>query len=166
MSIAAGASSGSSRRDAKSVSTTKLTLISPMVSVTGSISTRTRRTAGSRQSSTIVRLAVEPAEPRERKQQLHQRPENDDAGIEVELRVLVVDPWHAEDEAEDDDEVPCDRRERRDCELVIRVQDPDDDPGQPEQHDDREEHARQPDGEVEVAARDRRRAASAAAPAG
>ncbi len=55
LSIAAGASSGSSRRDAKSVSTRKFTLTSPMVSVTGSINTSTRLTAGSRQSMTTVR---------------------------------------------------------------------------------------------------------------
>ena len=56
LSIAAGASSGSRSRDAKSVSTRKFTLTSPMVRVTGSISASTRRTAGSRQSMTIVRL--------------------------------------------------------------------------------------------------------------
>ncbi len=37
-------------------------------------------------------------------------------------------------------------------EVVVRVQDPDDDPGEPEQHDDREEDTREADGEVEVAA--------------
>ena len=51
-SIAAGASSGSTSRDAKSMFTKMLTLISPSVSVTGSISTKKRLTAGSRQSST------------------------------------------------------------------------------------------------------------------
>ncbi len=54
LSIAVGASSGSRSLDAKSMSTKKLTLMSPIVSVTGSISASTRRTAGSRQSSTIV----------------------------------------------------------------------------------------------------------------
>ena len=39
-------------RDAKKVSITALTLISPRPSVTGSISLNTRATAGSRQSST------------------------------------------------------------------------------------------------------------------
>ena len=38
-------------RDAKNVSITALTLISPSPSVTGTISTNTRFTAGSRQSS-------------------------------------------------------------------------------------------------------------------
>ena len=47
----------------------------------------------------------------------------------------------------DDREVPGDRRQRRDRELVVAVQDPDDDPGDAEQGDDREEHAREADGE-------------------
>ena len=33
-------------------------------------------------------------------------------------------------------------------EVVVAVQDPDDDPGEAEQHDDREEHAREPDREI------------------
>ena len=50
LSIAVGARSGSISREAKSVSTTALTLIRPRPSVTGTISANTRRTAGSRQS--------------------------------------------------------------------------------------------------------------------
>ena len=46
LSMAAGASSGSSSLDAKSVSTRKFTLTRPIVSVTGSMSTSTRLTAG------------------------------------------------------------------------------------------------------------------------
>ena len=38
-------------------------------------------------------------------------------------------------------------------EVVVAVEDPDDDPRQAEQHDDREEHAREPDGEMSVAER-------------
>ena len=41
------------RRDAKSVPISVDTLISPSVSVTGSMRTKNRRTAGSRQSSAI-----------------------------------------------------------------------------------------------------------------
>ena len=63
-----------------------------------------------------------------------------------------MDSRNAEDEADDDDEVPRDRCERRHGEVVVRVQDPDDDPGEPEQHDDREENARETDGELVVAA--------------
>ena len=50
LSIAVGASSGSSSREAKSVSTTALKLIRPRPRVTGTISAKTRRTVGSRQS--------------------------------------------------------------------------------------------------------------------
>ena len=35
-------------------------------------------------------------------------------------------------------------------ELVVAVEDPDDDPGDAEQRDDREEHAREPDRELRV----------------
>ena len=46
-----------------------------------------------------------------------------------------------------------DRRQRRNGEVVVAVEDPDDDPGEPEQDDDREEHAREADGEIAVAER-------------
>ena len=95
---------------------------------------------------------VEPPQPWDRKQELDDRPEDDDARIEIELRVLARDPRYAEDETEDDHEVPCDRRERRQREVVVGVEDPDDDPRQAEENDDREQHAREPDCEVEVPA--------------
>ena len=44
-------------------------------------------------------------------------------------------------------------RERRDGEVVVGVEDPDDDPGDAEQRDDREEHLREPDRERAVVAR-------------
>jgi hypothetical protein len=50
--IALGAIWGSISWAAKIASMSALTLISPSASVTGNISTKTRRTAGSRQSST------------------------------------------------------------------------------------------------------------------
>jgi hypothetical protein len=37
--------------------------------------------------------------------------------------------------------------------VVVRVQDPDDDPGEPEENDDREEHTGEADREVDVASR-------------
>ena len=152
MSIAVGASSGSSSRDANSVSTTTFTLISPIVRVTGSISASTRRTAGSRQSSTIV------SRPSRRRshgigmQEIDERPQDDDGRVQVELGVLALDPWHSEDEAENDHQVPRNRCERRHRELVVRVENPDDDPGEPHQDDDREQDPGETDGEVEVAA--------------
>ena len=82
--MAAGASSGSSNRDAKSVSTRKFTFTRPIVSVTGSIRTSTRLTAGSRQSTTIV---SRPSRRRsqDRQEQLDERADDDDAGVQVEL---------------------------------------------------------------------------------
>ena len=61
-----------------------------------------------------------------------------------------MDAGHAEDETEDDGEVPEDRRERRHREVLVAVQDPDDDPGQGEQGDGREEDARERDRQREV----------------
>ena len=48
------------KRDAKNVSITALTLIRPRPSVTGTIRTKTRLTAGSRQSITICRWPSRP----------------------------------------------------------------------------------------------------------
>ena len=97
--------------------------------------------------------AVEAAQPRNRQEELHERPEHDDAGVEVQLPALVVDPRDAEEEPDDDHRVPGDRSECGEREVVVRVEDPHDDPGQAEEDDDREEDAGQPDGEVVVAAR-------------
>ncbi len=153
LSIAVGASSGSSSLDAKSMSTKKLTLMSPIVSVTGSISLSTRRTAGSRQSMTMV------SEPSRRRSQgtgsrsKTKRAEQHDRRVEIKLGILVLDPRDTEEEPEDDHEVPRDRSQSRERKVVIRVQDPHDDPREPEQHDRREEHAREADGEIEVSPR-------------
>ena len=152
LSIAAGASSGSSSREANSVSTRKFTFTRPIVSVTGSIRTSTRFTAGIAPVDDHRQPAVEPAQPRDRQEELHERPEDDDSRVEVELRALVVDLRDAEEEPDDDHGVPGDRRERRQREVVVRVEDPDDDPGEAEQDDDREEDARETDRELVVAA--------------
>ena len=151
LSIAVGASSGSRSLDAKSMSTKKLTLISPIVSVTGSMSLSTRLTAGSRQSTTIV---SEPSSRRSHgtgKQEHDQRAEDHDPRVEVELGVLLLDPRDAEEEPEDDHEVPRDRSQGRQREVVVRVQDPDDDPREAEEHHGRKEHPREADREIEVA---------------
>ena len=102
----------------------------PIVSVTGSMSTSTRLTAGSRQSTTRVN-AVEASQPRHGEQEQLERPEHHDACVEVELRALVLDPRDSEQEADDDHRVPRDRRERGQREVVVRVEDPDDDPERP-----------------------------------
>ena len=96
--------------------------------------------------------AVEPAQPRDRQEELYERADHDHRRVQVELRALVVDLRHAEEEPHDDHRVPGDGRERRNCELVVRVEDPDDDPGQAEEDDDREEDSRETDREVVVAA--------------
>ena len=57
-------------------------------------------------------------------------------------------------------------RQRRDREVVVGVEDPDDDAAEPEQHDDREQHLGEADGEVEVAARVAERRRSGAARSG
>ena len=61
MSSEVGASSGSISRDAKIESTSRLKLISPSPIVTGIIRTKTRLTAGSRQS---IRNCSRPSSPR------------------------------------------------------------------------------------------------------
>ena len=62
-------------------------LIRPSPSVTGTISLKTRQTAGSRQSITHLQAAVAPAQPRERQQHLDDRPDQDRSGVDVELVV-------------------------------------------------------------------------------
>ena len=85
-------------------------------------------------------------------QELDERREHDRARVDVELAVLAPGCGNAEREPEDDHEVPRDGRQGRHRELVVGVQDPDDDPREPEQDHDREEESREPDGEVEVPA--------------
>jgi hypothetical protein len=90
--------------------------------------------------------AVAIPQPRHGQQELDQRRDDDRDGVDIELRVArrLRD---AEDEAEDDREIPEHGRQRRHAEVLVAVQDPDDDPREAEQDDDREEHAREPDGE-------------------
>jgi hypothetical protein len=67
--------------------------------------------------------------------------------VRVHLRV-ALEQAAPEDEEPDDHEVPQDRAERLDAEAVLRVEDPDEQPVQREQDDDREHELRHPDGEV------------------
>ena len=97
---------------------------------------------------------VQPAQPRERQQQLDHRADQDRAGVDVQLPRLVSARGHAEDEPDDDREVPEDRRQRRHREVLVAVQDPDDDPGHAEQDDDREEDLRERRRQVVVGARE------------
>ena len=93
------------------------------------------------------------AQPRHRQQHLdHRRRSGSRSRRRRACASIVSRVRDAEHEAEDDREVPEDRRQRRDGEVVVAVEDPDDDPGDAEQRDDREEHAREPDRELLVAA--------------
>ena len=66
-----------------------------------------------------AQAAVAAAQPGQRQQHLDHGPDEDRAGVDVELRVVAVRLRDAEDEAEDDREVPEDRRQRRDRELLV-----------------------------------------------
>ena len=72
--------------------------MSPRPIVTGSISTKTRRTAGSRQSIDEAQSSVEAAKPRERQQHLDHRADQDRDRVDVELRVERFGARDAEDE--------------------------------------------------------------------
>ena len=141
LSIARGAASGS-RNDANTVSTSAFTLIRPRPSVTGSISTNTRRTAVSRQSNAIRSAPGAPAQPRQREHHLHDRPDQRRPGVDEQGLVGVVDR-HREHQAAGDHEVPQHRRDGRHEELAERVQDRLHDPGEPEQHHGRHQDPRQ-----------------------
>ena len=60
--------------------------------------------------------------------------------VRVEL-VRALEQRLQRDQHDDDHEVPDQRRDRRDREVVVGVEDPDDEPVEPEQHHDREQHA-------------------------
>jgi hypothetical protein len=132
------------------------------VSVTGSISTTTRRGRDRRADHAPDggvapveherQPAVEPPQPGDGEQELDEGAEHDHPRVQVELRALPLDLGHAEREPEHDDQVPGDGGERGKSEVLVRVEDADDDPGQPEQQHDREEHAREADGEGGIAA--------------
>jgi hypothetical protein len=99
-----------------------------------------------------VEAPVAPAQPRHRQQELDRGRDDDRDRVHVELRVDRVRARDADHDPGDDRDVPEDGRQRRDREMLVAVQDPDHDPRQPEQDDDREEHAREPDRQRLVAA--------------
>src|SRR6266550_1384144 len=113
---------------AKNVSMTALKLIRPSPSVTGIISTKTCLIAGSRQSIATRRFPSRPAS----------HGSGSSTWITVPIRI----------ETAYDREVPEDRRERRDREVLVAVQDPDDDPRDAEERDDRKQDPREIDDEL------------------
>ena len=147
-SIAAGASSRSMKRAAKNVSTTRLKLMSPSPSDTGSISDEDPANRRVSPVDEHAQLAVEAAQPGQRQQDLDERAEHDRARVDVEGVALRVGHRYADDDPDDDHEVPGDRAQRGHREVLVAVQDPDDHPGEPEQDHRREEEARQGNEEV------------------
>ena len=93
-------------------------------------------------------LAVEPHEPRERQQHLDDRADQDPDRVDVELPVFGVCLGDADDERENDREIPEHRAQRRDREPLVAVQDPHGDPRHAEQGDAREQHAGEADEEI------------------
>jgi hypothetical protein len=94
---------------------------------------------------------VQPVEPGQRQEHLDDRPDHDRDRVDVELGVDRLRARHAEDKAGDNREVPEDGRQRRHREVLVAVEDPDDDPGDPEQDDDREQDPGERDRELFVA---------------
>ncbi len=105
-----------------------------------------------------LQAPVAAGEPRERQQHLDHGPGEDREGVDLELAGRAAHVRDADHEPGDDREVPEDGRQRRDREVLVGVEDPDDDPGDAEQRDDREEDPRERHGEALVAARQAERA--------
>ncbi len=121
--------------------------------MTGIISTKTRLTAGSRQSMTTRSFPSRPRSHGIGQEHLDHGRDQDRERVHVELRVHRLRLRDADHEPDDDRDVPEDRRQRRNGEVLVAVEDPDDDPGDAEQRHDREQHAREADGERGVVAR-------------
>ena len=128
----------------------------PSEIVTGSIRIRMRRTFESRQSArrkltsasngpaeAVRRVLEVPDEDRE----LDHRAGEDADRVRVDL-VLLRERRRQADEDGDDHDVPEERRDRVGAEAVVGVEDADDHPGRAQEDDDREEDARERDGQV------------------
>ena len=87
--------------------------------------------------------AVTAAQPGQRQQELDHGRDQDREGVDVELGADPVRVRDADHEPDDDRDVPGHRRERGHAEMLVAVEDPDDDPGQAEQHHDREQDPRE-----------------------
>ena len=156
MSIPAGAWSETS--EPKKLLTTRLKLISPRLIVTGSISSRTRRTSASpktRPQPVRERGEQRAADPErgvaqvvDEHRELDHGADQDPDRVGVDL-VVLGERGREADEHGDDRHVPEERRDREDAEAVVAVEHPDDHPRDPEQDQDREQQARERDGQVE-----------------
>ena len=99
--------------------------------------------AAAREPDAEDRVA-DPAQRRQHHQQLHERAHHDPDRVRVQP-VRALEQRRQADQPRDDHDVPHQRRDRRDREVVVDVEDPDREPGQPEQDDDREQHLAEPD---------------------
>ena len=98
---------------------------------------------------------ADPAHRGIRDGELHGRAEQDADRVRVEARVGGVQERQAECERADDHDVPRDGRDRRQEELVERVEDRGLEPVEAEHDDRREDHAREADAERAVVAEER-----------
>ena len=146
LSIAAGA--WSLTRLPKKLLISRLKLIRPRLIVTGSISSRTRRTPGLRQSKLKLNLNGVLRRSQAGISSWTRVPTRiaDRVGVDP---VLAVEERLEDDEHDDDRQVPEQRRDREGAEAVVAVEDADDDAADPEQDQDREEDLGEGDREVE-----------------
>jgi hypothetical protein len=86
---------------------------------------------------------VPAAQPPDWRDGLDDRADKDPAGVHVELGLFALEPWDEEDERDDDGDVPENGHQRLDGELLVGVENPDDDPRETHEDDDREEDARE-----------------------
>ncbi len=135
--------------------------MTPSPMVTGSISLSTRTTPGSRRlKCTFRRKSIRPKHRHDHRE-LDDRAEQHADRVGVDL-VVALEELAQPDQRADDHEIPDERRDRRDREVVVGVEDPHEQPVQAEQDDDREQHLREPDRQVdelgrEAVARDEQR---------
>ena len=90
---------------------------------------------------------AEPVQRRQHISELHERAGEHPDGVRVEA-LGALEQRRQDDERGDDHQVPHERRDGRDREVLVRVEDPDDEAVEAEQDDEREHHLREPDGQV------------------
>ena len=115
-------------------------LIRPSPIVTGSISTQHLADARVAEVERDPQLEADAPQHRHAHAELDDGPGEHAERVGVEL-VRALNSGLQDDQRSDDHEVPHHRRDRRDREVVVGVEDPDHEPVEPEQHDDREHHA-------------------------
>ena len=148
-SIARGAWSETSEPSVELISTLKL--MSPSPIVTGSMRSSTLRTRSSRNENGQLQVEAEPVQHRQRHRELDDRADEDADRVAVEL-VVAGEHLLRADQADEDDQVPHQRAERRDREVVVGVEDPDHEPVEAEHEHDREQDAAQAHRQVVEAA--------------